>query len=165
MARSKMTLVITLLLLGPVQLRGQVFGGVFGILVQDSCGESGESSGVGVEGGLNIPVLPLDVFGSAEWFFPNCARRDLRGWSLGFNYRVLPVPLVSPYVTGGRTWRRSENGEPPGSGEGMFGGIGIDVSLPGFGLFTEIRYEFLSGDLAQTVMRAGFLLSWGGLPL
>ena len=145
MARFKLTLAITLLLLGPVQLRGQVFGGVFGVLVQDSCGES---SGVGVEGGLNIPVLPLDIFGSAEWFSPNCARRDLRGWSLGFNYRVLPVPMVSPYVTGGRTWRRSDNGEPPGNGEGMFGGIGIDVSLPRFGL-----------------MRAGFLLSWGGLPL
>lgn len=161
MARSRMTLVITLLLLCPVQLRGQVFGGVFGVHVRDSFGEG---NGVGAEGGLSFPVLPLDVFGSAEWFFPSCARCG-HGWSLGFNYRVLPVPMVSPYVTGGRTWRRSKNGERRVSGEGMFGGIGVDISLPGFRLFTEMRYEFMSGDLAQTVMRVGLLWSWGGLPL
>ena len=161
--RPTVTLVMALLLLSPVQLRGQVFGGVFGAHAQDTFGGT---TGFGVEAGLSIPVLPLDVFGSGEWFSPSCSGCDLNGWSLGVKFRVLPVPIASPYVTGGRTWRSRDGGAQQAvDDEGVFAGVGADVSLPGFRLFGEVRYDFLSGDLRQAVLRAGFLLSWGGLPL
>jgi len=153
---------MAVLLLSPVQLRGQVFGGVFGAHAQDSFGGT---TGFGVEAGLNIPVLPLAVFGSGEWFSPSCTGCELNGWSLGVKYRVLPAPIASPYVTGGRIWRSREDGAlPTVDDEGVFAGVGADVSLPGFKLFAEGRYDFLSGDLRQAVLRAGLLLSWGGLP-
>ena len=162
MARWAVTLVMAVFFLSPVQLRGQVFGGVFGARAQDSFGGT---TGFGVEAGLSIPVLPLAVFGSGEWFSPSCTGCDLSGWSLGVKYRVLPVPIASPYVTGGRTWRSREDGTLPAvDDEGVFAGVGADVSLPGFKLFGEVRYDFLSRDLRQAVLRAGFLLSWGGLP-
>ncbi len=160
--RATVTLVTAVILLNPGQLHGQVFGGVFGARAHDAFGGS---TGFGVEGGLSIPVLPLDVFGSGEWFFPSCTGCDLSGWSLGVKYRVFPFPVVRPYVTGGRTWRSQSVGVISAvDDEGMFGGFGADVVLPGFRLFGEIRYDFLSGDLEQRVARTGFLLSWGGLP-
>jgi hypothetical protein len=55
-------------------------------------------------------------------------------------------------------------------GKGFFAGGGIELALPGFGIFGEGRYEFLDGDtgldpgLSQWVLRAGLMMRWGGLP-
>ncbi len=156
MTAPRLTLCIVLLggVLVPGSARAQAFWGVHGAWAQDSFDGT---SGVGAELGLDIPVLPLDVFGAGTWFFPDCDDCDLKGWSLGVNYRVLPLPLLRPYVTGGVTWRDVED---PINGlviedSGAFVGVGLDLALAGFGVFAEGRYEFLDGDLGQAVLRAG----------
>ncbi len=157
-------------LIAPVPTDGQLVGGVFGARARDSFGGA---NGFGAEVGVSLPLIPLDVFGAGTWFSPSCNGCDLSGWSLGMRLRVFPLPVLRPYVTFGRTWRDLED---PGNGlalddDGLFAGAGLEFALPGFGLFAEGRYEFLtqapdpSSDLRQWIFRGGLILRWGGLPL
>jgi hypothetical protein len=147
-------------LLVPATASAQLFGGVFGAYANDSFDGT---YGVGGELGLNIPVLPLDVFGSGTWYFPDCDNCDLSGWSLGANLRI-PMVIVRPYLTGGWTWRDIEGGGATvnpladGNYSGVFAGAGIDLALFGVRLFAEGRREFLEGELEQFVFRGGVLL-------
>ena len=86
-------------------------------------------------------------------------------------FTVLPIPVLKPYVTVGRTWRDLED---PSAGlitddDGLFAGAGLEIGLPGLGLFAEGRYEFLtetvepSPDFRQWILRAGLVMRWGGL--
>ena len=157
-------------LIGPMSAHGQLVAGVFGARARDTFGGT---NGIGAEAGVSLPFLPLEVFGAGTLFFPACAGCDFKGWSLGVNFSVLPLPVLHPYVTFGRTWR---NLEDPISvvtieDKGFFAGAGVEIVLPGFGVFAEGRYEFLTQDAApipdrrQWMLRAGLLLRWGGLPL
>ena len=159
-------------LIGPGPADGQLVGGVFGARARDTFGGT---NGIGVEAGVSLPLLPVDVFASGTLFRPACSECDFKGWSVGVRYRVLPVPVLRPYVTFGRTWRDLE--DPSDSlildEEGFFTGVGLDVAFPGVGagIFAEARYEFLRGDsglsrdLRQWTLRAGVMIRWGGLPL
>ena len=133
----------------------QIVGGVFGAYAQDA---HDGTAGVGAQLGLDIPILPVDVYGSGTWFFPGCDGCDLRGWSVGVTLRPFPFPLARPYVVGGLTSRDLEDtaGGVVNS-SGAFAGVGLDVALVGFRLFAEGRYEFLDGPLEQAVVRAGLL--------
>ena len=86
-------------------------------------------------------------------------------------FTVLPIPVLKPYVTFGRTWRDIED---PSVGvitddDGLFGSMGLEFGLHRVGIFGEGRYEFLtetvgsSPDLRQWVFQAGLILRWGGL--
>ena len=157
-------------LIGPACADGQLVGAVYGARARDSFGGT---NGFGGLVGVSLPLMPLEVFGAGTWFGPSCNGCDLSGWSLGMNLRVFPIPVLRPYLTFGRTWR---NLEDPSDGlifedDGFFGGAGVEIALPGFGLFGEGRYEFLTEDpslstnLRQWVFRGGLILRWGGLPI
>lgn len=159
-------------LVGPNVAEGQLVGGVFGARARDSFGGA---NGFGAEAGVSLPLLPLDVFAAGTLFRPACSGCELKGWSLGVRFTVLPLPVLRPYLTFGRTWRDLED---PSVGlmtddEGLFAGAGLEVRLPGAGIFAEGRYEFLterdpvgpSPDLRQWTLRAGLVMRWGGLPL
>ena len=157
-------------LIGPIPVDGQLVGGLFGARARDSFGGT---SGFGAAAGVSLPIASLEVFASGTLFYPGCSGCDLRGWSLGLKFTVLPIPVLKPYVTFGRTWRDLED---PSVGlmtddDGLFAGAGLEIGLPGLGLFAEGRYEFLtetvepSPDLRQWMLRAGLVVRWGGLPL
>lgn len=157
-------------LIGPVAADGQLVGRVFGARARDSFGGT---NGFGAEVGVSLPLLPVDVFGGGTLFSPACSGCDLKGWSLGVKLGIFPLPIVQPFVTFGRTWRDLED---PGNAlisddDGLFAGAGLEIRLPGFGIFGEGRYEFLTenpvpnADLRQWYLRAGLTMRWGGLPL
>ena len=153
-------LIVGLVLVGalsvPREGRAQIFGGLFGAWAQDAFDGT---AGVGAQLGLDIPILPVDVYGSGTWFLPNCEGCKLKGWSLGVALRPFLFPVARPYVVGGLASRDLEN--PATSlvmdSSGAFAGVGLDLALVGFRLFAEGRYEFLDGELRQAVVRAGVL--------
>jgi len=162
MTAKRMALCAVMLgaLLVPMTASAQIFGGVFGAYANDSFDGT---YGVGGELGFDLPVLPLDVFGSGTWFFPDCDDCDLSGWSLGANLRI-PMVIIRPYLTGGWTWRDitddalAVNPLDEGKYSGVFAGAGVDLALFGVRVFAEGRREFLDGDLGQFVFRGGLLL-------
>ena len=110
-------------------------------------------TGAGLHLGLDFPLLPVDVVGSAEWFSPSC-RADREGCSLwgatlDANLR-LPIPLVRPYLTGGLSYRKFGLGGELGSQDksGINLGVGVDVNL-GIRAFADWRWEFLGESEAQ----------------
>jgi len=140
----------------PNEGEGQMIGGAFGAWAQDAFDGA---PGVGAQLGLDLPVLPVDVFGSGTWFFPDCDDCKLKGWSLGVALRPFPFPLARPYVVGGLASRDLEDpiADVELDSSGAFAGVGLDLALVGFRLFAEGRYEFLDGELGQAVVRAGVL--------
>lgn len=154
----------------PVSADGQLVGGVFWARAPDSFGGT---NGFGAQAGVSLPLIPLEVFAAGTWFRPDCDGCDFKGWSVGAKLGIFSIPVLQPYVTAGRTWRDLED---PGAAlmlddDGFFTGAGLELRLPGFGLFGEGRYEFLTGepdpspDLRQWILRAGLVLRWGGVPL
>ena len=157
-------------LIAPIPADGQLVGGVFGARARDSFGGT---NGFGAKWGVSLPLVPLEVFASGTLFRPACTGCDFKGWSVGAKLGIFPLLVLNPYVTVGRTWRDLED---PGvalilDDDGFFTGGGLEFVLPGFGLFAEGRYEFLTenpgpiSDLRQWTMRAGLMMRWGGLPL
>ena len=157
-------------LFGPIPADGQLVGGVFGARARDSFEGT---NGIGAQAGVSLPMLPLEVFAAGTLFRPACTGCELKGWSLGVKFTLLPLPVFKPYVTFGRTWRNLEDpvNAPILEDEGLFTGAGLEIGLPGLGVFAEGRYEFLtegvapSPDLRQWTLRAGLVMRWGGLPL
>ncbi len=155
-------------LIGPLPAHAQLVGGVFGSRARDSFGGT---NGLGAVAGVSLPLLPLEVFATGTLFYPACSDCVLKGWSLGVKFSVFPLPVIKPYLTFGRAWR---NIQDPSVGltadnQGLFGGAGLEIRLPGFGIFAEGRYEFMmeevDPDLRQWILRAGLMMRWGGLPL
>ena len=157
-------------LIGPIPADGQLVGGVFAARARDGFGGT---NGIGAEAGVSLPLVPLEVFAAGTLFRPACSGCDLKGWSVGVKFGVLPIPVLHPYVTFGHTFRDLEDPikKLVLDDDGFFGGAGVEVALPGFGIFAEGRYEFLTGDsdpsrdLRQWILRAGLMIRWGGLPL
>ena len=75
-------------LIGPIPVDGQLVGGVFGARARDSFGVT---NGFGAAAGVSLPIVPLEVFASGTLFYPGCSGCDLRGWSLGLKFTVLPI--------------------------------------------------------------------------
>lgn len=149
-------LAVVAFLSAPAEGRAQIVGGVFGAYAQDAFDGA---PGVGVQLGLDVPILPIDVYGSGIWFLPDCDGCEMKGWSVGVTLRPFLFPIARPYVVGGLTARQLDD---PVAGSvidtsGAFAGGGVDLALAGFRLFAEARYEFLEGPLEQAVVRAGVL--------
>ncbi len=170
MARFAFAVLTVGALIGPIPAHSQLVGGVFGARARDTFGGT---NGIGAEAGVSLPFVPLEVFAAGTLFSPACTGCDLKGWSVGVKFSVLPLPVLHPYVTFGRTWRNLEdpNNALTLDDRGLFGGAGLEIVLPVFGIFAEGRYEFLtedpapSPDLRQWMLRAGVVMRWGGLPL
>ncbi len=116
-------------------------------------------AGAGARVGLDLPVLPLDIVGVAEFFSPSCSEGNdgcsLWGASLDANLR-LPIPLVRPYLTGGLSYRDANLGGDLGSvsKSGLNLGLGVDVNL-GVRIFGDWRYEWLDDEIEGSVIRLG----------
>ncbi len=170
MAKIALTVLTISALICPIPAYGQLVGGVFGARALDSFGGT---NGFGAEAGVSLPLIPLEVFGAGTLFSPACSGCDLKGWSLGVKFRVFALPVLRPYVTFGRTWRELEDPSNALSldDNGLFTGAGVEIRLPGFGIFGEGRYEFMTEDpdpnlnLRQWNLQAGLVMRWGGVPL
>lgn len=123
----------------------------------------GGSTGLGLRTGIQLPVIPFDLFASGEYFFPDCpAGQDncgLHGVSLDGNFRFV-FPIVRPYLSGGLVHRRIDSGGVNGSTSdtGISVGAGVDLRLGSLGAFAEGRYEFVDAPNSQAILRAGVLL-------
>ena len=169
-AKFALTVLALGALIGPTPAHGQLAGGVFGARALDSFGGT---NGFGAEVGVSLPMIPLEVFGAGTWFSPTCDGCKLQGWSLGVKLGVLPLPVLKPFLTFGRSWRDLEdpNNTLALDERGFFAGAGLEISLPGFGIYAEGDYEFMDDDpaptedLRQWILRVGLVLRWGGIPL
>lgn len=119
--------------------------------------------GGGARLGIEVPVLPFDLFATAEYFRPDCLEGfdgcGFRGGSIEANFRMV-VPLVRPYLTGGIAYREFNPGGNADSvtDTGITVGAGVDIGLGRARLFGEGRYEFLKAPERQVVVRIGLLL-------
>ena len=168
MARFAFAVLTIGALIGPGPAYGQLVAGVFGTRARDSFGGT---TGIGAGAGVSLPMIPMEVFAAGSKFYPDCSGCELRGWSLGVKFTVIPIGVLKPYLSFGRTWR---NIEDPSVGlitddDGLFGSVGFEFGRRRVGVFGEGRYEFLtetvgsSPDLRQWVLQAGLILRWGGL--
>jgi hypothetical protein len=118
----------------------------------------GGSWGAGASLRFGTPVLPLAVFLAGEYFFPDCGTADGCGYMGGSAdaHVNLPLPLLSPYLTGGVVYRRMEAGDGAdavaNTGWGL--GAGVDLGALALGAYAEARYEFVDPD-DQVVVRLG----------
>jgi len=119
--------------------------------------------GGGARLGLDLPVLPIDVVGVAEFFSPSCTDDNngcsLWGATLDANFR-LPIPVFRPYLTGGISYRNGKASDDveSTSSSGLNLGVGIDVNIV-FRIFADYRYEFLASDFEGSVVRAGLIFN------
>jgi hypothetical protein len=143
----------------PGAATAQVYWGAHAVHAADAFGGA---TGAGVRAGVDLPVLPFDLIGSAEYFFPDCGNDQsdcsLHGLTLDANLRMV-IPVVRPYAVAGLSHRRASAGDdaPDQESTGLALGAGVDVALGGVRLFGEGRYEFLDAPERQFLWRLGVL--------
>ncbi|HKJ01920.1 MAG TPA: hypothetical protein VJ997_05675 [Longimicrobiales bacterium] len=118
----------------------------------------GGSLGAGASLQVSFPLFPMDVFVAGEYFFPDCGTADGCGYlggSADLHFR-LPVPVLTPYATGGIVYRRFDAGDGSdavaNTGFGL--GAGVNLGTLVLGAYAEARYEFVDPD-DQLVFRVG----------
>lgn len=155
-------LIALLILIAPVALSAQVNWGAHVAHADDVFDGT---YGVGVRGGIDLPALPFDLMGSAEYFFPDCPSGQsgcgFWGASLDANFRMV-FPVVRPYISTGLVYRNFSPGGngPDDTGTGIALGLGADVSLAGVRIFGETRYEFVTAPEREFVWRIGMLFGF-----
>ena len=111
-------------------------------------------NGVGGSVEVGLPILPVDLFVAAEYFFPSCDDCSFWGGSADVHF-TLPVPLVKPYAAAGLVMRNTEASDTEVSTEGLGFGAGVNVSALVVGAYAEGRYELMDGSEDQLVFRLG----------
>ncbi|GMV05140.1 MAG: hypothetical protein AMXMBFR53_14190 [Gemmatimonadota bacterium] len=118
----------------------------------------GGANGIGGSLELNFPLFPLDLFVAGEYFFPDCGSVDDCGYLGGSAdlHLGLPIPVLTPYATGGLVYRRYEAGGGVAALEdtGFGAGVGVNLGTLVLGAYAEVRYEFVDPD-DQLVFRLG----------
>ena len=100
--------------------------------------------GIGGRIGLQPPVLPVSFWGTVDYFFPGGEDTSYQNFALDGNF-ILPIPLLSPYVTGGYTARRFDDGSGSDTHHGWTAGVGVNFSFI-VNAYLEARREFIGGD-------------------
>jgi len=159
-AVTLLTVLLLALVILPTSGAAQISYGGHLVQAQDAFGGAG---GVGARVGVGLPLFPVTGFVSAEYFFPDCGAASgcgLSGVSLDLNYTLLPLPVVTPYLTGGVVARRIDLGgaSEARSETGLHAGAGVSAGVPGMRVFGEARYEFVQAPERQFVLRLGVLL-------
>jgi hypothetical protein len=135
----------------------QIYFGAHAVHAADAFGGA---MGAGVRAGVDLPVLPFDVIGSAEYFFPDCSNAQsdckLHGVTLDGQVRMV-LPVIRPYIVGGLAHRRFSAGGTDEDATGLAVGAGLDLALGGVRIFGEGRYEFLDAPEKQVVTRLGLM--------
>ena len=129
-----------------------------GIHVARATDSFGGANGVGGSMELSFPVFPIDVFVAGEYFFPDCgnvADCSFMGGSADLHLS-LPIPVLTPYATGGLVYRRTDVGDGAGAvaKTGYGGGVGVHLGALVLGAYAEVRYEVVDPD-DQIVIRLG----------
>jgi hypothetical protein len=116
------------------------------------------SFGLGARAGVDVPILPVQVVGVGEYFFPDCGAGDcgLKGASLEANV-ALPLPILAPYVSLGWAWRELDpvTEDPSVNDSGPTVGLGTRLGLGSLAPFFEARYEFVEAPEEQFLLRFG----------
>lgn len=137
-------------------------------VAQASEGLDGESlNGFGARFNLGFPVLPVGFQLGADWFLPECGstlgedhKCAYAGAEANVTYAPIPVPFVTPYISGGIALRAFKPDIPSPEFETETGfalAIGGKVKPPAFpiGIFIEARKEWVGEDRDETILRAG----------
>lgn len=129
-----------------------------GLHVARATDSFGGTNGVGGSVELSFPVFPIDIFLAGEWFFPDCGTVDdcsFMGGSADLHLG-LPVPVLTPYATGGLVYRRTDVGGGVGAvaKTGYGGGVGVHLGALVLGAYAEVRYEVVDPE-DQVVLRLG----------
>ena len=128
-----------------------------GIHVARAADVFGGANGVGGSVELGFPLFPIDVFVAGEYFFPDCGTVDgcsFAGGSVDLHLG-LPIPVLTPYATGGLVYRRIDvDGTGATAETGFGGGVGVHLGALVIGAYAEARYEVLDPD-DQFVFRLG----------
>jgi hypothetical protein len=140
------------------------FGG-YGVRVAETINGDQAAQGIGVRAGLSFPLFPLKAYAAAERIFPDCPESGCSVWAAeaGLTLNLFPLPLASPYLTGGVVRRRYDSGidGAPGGAvttvDGISAGLGVSAGVPGISFFLEGRYEFMDAPYDQFVLRLGVM--------
>jgi len=114
--------------------------------------------GVGGRVGFQPPALPVGVFGSVTYYFPD--GDDLSYWTGSvFGKLSLPLPVVSPYALVGLQRRAASASGISDSENGFFAGIGVQLTS----VFIEGTMEFTEADIPDVktnplVLKGGFMI-------
>ena len=68
------------------------------------------TTGVGGRVALDLPLAPFGAALNGDLFFPDCGDQDCsyRSASLDVQFRLVPIPVVRPYLMGAYVVRRVE---------------------------------------------------------
>ena len=124
------------------------------------------AAGIGGRIGWDLPVLPIDIVGVGEYFFPDCGAEDCSFWGGSADVNVrLPIPIVRPYLVGALVYRKvtglqtSTDTVDSFDATGVGAGIGLDFNLMAVRAFLDGRYEWLGEDqVEQFIVRAVVVL-------
>ena len=150
-------LLIGLTLLSASPAEGQLRVG--GHLVRADDAFSG-TVGIGVQAGMDPPLLPFEIVASGEYFFADCPAEEsgcgLYGLTADGNFRII-FPMVLPYIAAGLAYRHidpaADNQAQSVVGPAL--GVGLDLGLSEIRIFSESRYEFVDAPEKQFVWRLG----------
>lgn len=148
-------LILAALGLGAAEVQAQLNPGIHVARATDSFGGA---NGVGASVELSFPVFPIDIFVAGEYFFPDCGTVgdcSFMGGSADLHVG-LPIPVLTPYATGGLVYRRTDVGGGVGAvaETGYGGGVGVNLGALVLGAYAEVRYEVVDPD-DQMVIRLG----------
>ena len=157
--------VAALTFLAAQEAAAQASFGVYGVHVSESVGGETAAEGLGLRAGISFPLFPLKAYAAAERIFPDCPDDGCSVWAAeaGLRVDVFPLPVVSPYITGGIVSRRYDSGiEGAVEGQvntvqGISAGVGLSAGVPGISFFLEGRYEFMDEPYDQFVLRLGVM--------
>jgi len=127
-----------------------------GIHVARAADAFGGTNGIGGSVELSFPLFPIDLFVAGEYFFPDCGTVDdcsFMGGSADLHLG-LPIPVLTPYATGGLVYRRTDVGTGASAETGFGGGVGVHLGAMVIGAYAEVRYEVVDPD-DQLVFRLG----------
>jgi hypothetical protein len=141
--------------LGASEARAQLNPGIHVARATDAFGGT---NGIGGSVELSFPVFPIDLFVAGEYFFPDCGTVDdcsFMGGSADLHLG-LPLPVLTPYATGGLVYRRTDAGGGTGAvaQTGWGAGVGVNLGALVLGAYAEARYEVVDPD-NQIVFRLG----------
>lgn len=133
----------------PTAVQGQVAFGIHA--ARTTRAVNGAANGVGASLAVGVPVLPVHVVVSGDWFRPTCAVGSSGCSYMGGGVDLqlaLPFPVVQPYALGGVVIRRSRaaSGAATVSNRGLDLGAGVNLRGVVVGLYGEVRYEFVTPD-------------------
>ena len=115
--------------------------------------------GLGGRIGFDLPALPIGVYGSGTFFFPDCVECKYNTWTLGAKVGI-PLAVVFPYLHSGWQWRSTSVADVGNTENGGFVGLGVSS----FKFFVEGSWEFNPDDPAipdfdndPIVIKVGYL--------